>query len=127
MAKLKKGDLDKLRKEHSKPVKCEIVVSMGTCGIAAGGNDVMAVFEKELKEKGLNYVTLKKTGCMGMCFCEPNLMVKMEGMPDILYGNVDAKLADLIITEHIMKKKIVNQHIIFMPSKDVGKKMIVKE
>ena len=83
MEKMKKGDLEKFRKNYKPDHKGEIVISMGTCGIAAGGETVYKLFEQDLKEKGLVNIKLKKTGCLGMCFCEPNLVVRMEGMPEI--------------------------------------------
>jgi NADP-reducing hydrogenase subunit HndB len=122
MEKLKKGDLEKLRKNFKPDTKGEIMVSMGTCGIASGGEAVYKIFEQELKSNGLDKaIKLKKTGCLGMCFCEPNLVVKIEGMPEILYGNVDEKTAHSIISDHVIKKNILNNYVIFMPSTDTGK------
>lgn len=122
MAKMIKGDLEKFRKSFKPDHKGEIMISMGTCGIAAGGDMIYKIFEDEIKNKGLeNSIKLKKTGCLGMCFCEPNMIVKLEGMPEILYGNVDEKAAHLIVSEHVIKKNILNNYVIFMPSKDTGK------
>jgi (2Fe-2S) ferredoxin len=42
-------------------------------------------------------------------------------MPEILYGNVDEKAAHSIVSEHIIKKNILNNYVIFMPSKDTGR------
>lgn len=121
MAMMKKGDLAKFRKDFKADHKGEIMISMGTCGIAAGGDTIYKIFEEDLKNKGLESIKLKKTGCLGMCFCEPNMVVKLEGMPEILYGNVDEKAAHLIVSEHVIKKNILNNYVIFMPSKDTGK------
>ena len=123
MEKMKRWDLAKFRKSYKSPYKGEVVISMGTCGIAAGGDAIYKLFETEMKEKGLDNIKLKKTGCLGMCFCEPNLVVKIEGMPEILYGNVDEKAALLIMNEHLTKKRIVNFNTIFMPTNDIGKKI----
>ena len=120
MDKMKKGDLEKFRKAFKPDHKGEIMISMGTCGIAAGGDTIYKIFEEELKSKGLESIKLKKTGCLGMCFCEPNLVVKLEGMPEILYGNIDEKAARSIVSEHVIKKNILNNYVIFMPSKDTG-------
>ena len=121
MQKMKKGDLNNFRKNFKPEHQGEVVISMGTCGIAAGGDAIYKLFEKDLKEKGLVNIKLKKTGCLGMCFCEPNLIVRLEGMPEILYGNVDEKIAHEIFDEHLTKKRIVNNHVIFMPTTDIGK------
>ena len=121
MNKMKKGDLEAFRKNYEDTSKGEIMISMGTCGIAAGGDEIYRAFEEDLKNKGLDSIKLKKTGCLGMCFCEPNLIVKLDGMPEILYGNVDVKTAHSIVSEHVVKKNILNNYVIFMPTKDTGK------
>ena len=123
MEKMKRGDLAKFRKNYKSPYRGEVIISMGTCGIAAGGDTIYKLFETEMKEKGLDSIRLKKTGCLGMCFCEPNLIVRLDGMPDILYGHVDEKLARLIMNEHLTKKRIMNFNTIFMPTDDIGKKI----
>jgi len=127
MKKLRKGDIKKLRDSFKKDFRGEVVISMGTCGIAAGGNDVYELFKKELLEKGLDDIKLSKTGCLGMCFCEPNLIVKLDGMEEILYGNVNIDIATQIVNEHITRKRIVNNSVIFMPTEDIGRKLFKKE
>lgn len=125
MAKMTKGDLAKFRKDFKKDnkVKGEIMISMGTCGIAAGANDVLRHITETLQENGVTNISVRKTGCLGMCFCEPNLAVRVDGMPEIFYGNVNEQVAMSIVTEHIMKKQIVKNNVIFMPTKDTGKKL----
>jgi NADP-reducing hydrogenase subunit HndB len=98
--------------------KGRIVISLGTCGIAAGGDAVLETFKKEFLERHITNIELKQTGCLGMCFCEPNMFVSMEGMPDVLYGYVTPEIAERIVDEHISKKTLVNDYVIFMPVKD---------
>ena len=101
--------------------KGKIVISLGTCGIAAGGDKVFETFQKAFAEKHITNIELKQTGCLGMCFCEPNLFVSVEGMPDVLYGYVTPEIAERIVDEHIVKKSLVNEYVIFMPIKDAVK------
>jgi len=123
METMKKGDLEKFRQNYKSNFRGEIIISMGTCGIAAGGDKIFELFKKELSIKGLDDIQLKKTGCLGMCFCEPNLVVKLDGMVDILYGYVDEKIATRILNDHLSKKNIVNSYAIFMPTNDIGKEI----
>ncbi len=97
----------------------KILVGMGSCGIAAGADKVYALFENEISNMGLTNIKLQKVGCLGLCFSEPNVEVKMEGLPDILYGKVDEKFALRILLEHISDKKIINHNIIDKPYIDV--------
>jgi NADP-reducing hydrogenase subunit HndB len=99
----------------------EVIVGMGTCGIAAGGKVTLAAFIKALDEFGLSGVTVKQTGCMGLCYVEPTVEVKMAGMPDTIYGKVDAETAREIVKTHIMEKRLVDNHIFDRPAKDILK------
>ena len=50
----------------------EIKICMGTGGMAAGGNEVMDAFHKELNTAGVDAVvekfcSLHKVGCRGLC------------------------------------------------------------
>lgn len=99
----------------------EVIVGMGTCGIAAGGKTTLAAFVKALDEMDLKGVTIKQTGCMGLCYVEPTVEVKMAGMPDTIYGKVDAETAKEIVKTHIVGKKLLDNHIFDRPAKDILK------
>ena len=129
MAKMTLEDLRKLREEKKKVLDRRdvsgndivIIIGMGTCGIAAGAKDSLEAFLDEIDKKGLGHVTVKQTGCMGLCYVEPTVEVKVPGMPDTIYGKVDADTARKIVDEHIMSKKLVNNHIFDKPSTDIVK------
>lgn len=119
MEKLDLNTLDKLRK-GAKPAKdCEIIVSMGTCGIAAGGDALFEYFTAESAKRGLAHVLVKRTGCLGLCYVEPNVIVKTKDLPAILYGNVTGEVAAKILDEHIGRNQIVNGYVVAMPSEDI--------
>jgi NADP-reducing hydrogenase subunit HndB len=99
----------------------EIIVGMGTCGIAAGAKESLDAFVNELNSKDIRNVVIKQVGCMGFCHSEPTIEIHMEGMPDIIYGNVDAEVARKIVHSHILEKKLVDKHVFDKPSKDIVK------
>ena len=99
----------------------EIVVGMGTCGIAAGAKEALNAFVDELNSKDIRNVVIKQVGCMGFCHSEPTVEIKMDGMPDIIYGNVDAEVARKIVHSHILEKKLVDKHVFDKPSRDIVK------
>lgn len=101
--------------------KIKILIGFGTCGIAAGAARVMDTFKKELEKKDLYGISVEKTGCLGLCYSEPNVEVKVEGMPDVLYGKVDENFATKIVAEHIIERKIVNENIYDKPFIDIFK------
>jgi len=97
----------------------EILVGMGSCGIAAGANKVFNLFNHEVEKRGLKNVVVKKVGCLGLCFSEPNVEVKMAGLPDVLYGKVDEKFSLRILDEHLLMKNIINDNLYDKPYIDV--------
>ena len=99
----------------------EIVVGMGTCGIAAGAKETLDAFVDELTSKDVKNVVIKQTGCMGFCHSEPTVEVHMDGMPDIIYGNVDVETARQIVHSHILEKRLVDKHVFDRPAKDIVK------
>jgi len=129
MAKMTLEDLKKLRDEKKKSMDrrevagkdIEIVVGMATCGIAAGAKDTMSAILTELENQNMQNVILRQTGCMGFCYAEPTVEVRVPGMPDILYGNVDKETAVKIVRKHLLGKVLSNVHILDRPSADIMK------
>ena len=130
MAKMTLEDLRKLREQTKSNINrrdvsendIQIIVGTGTCGIAAGSKDVINAFIDAVEGQKLEHVTIRQTGCMGLCYVEPTVEVKVPGMPDTIYGKVDAAVAQKIVTEHILGKKLVEGHIFDRPAPDIMKK-----
>ena len=94
---------------------------MGTCGIAAGSKSTYSVFEKVLSDLDLTDINLKESGCMGLCYAEPTVEVAVPGMPTVIYGNVDEETAKQIVTDHVSRKLLLNDHIYDRPALDIVK------
>lgn len=130
MAKMTLEDLRKLREQTKGNINrrdvsendIQIIVGTGTCGIAAGSKEVINTFIDAVEVQKLEHVTIRQTGCMGLCYVEPTVEVKVPGMPDTIYGKVDAAVAAKIVTEHILGKKLVEGHIFDRPAPDIMKK-----
>lgn len=87
-----------------------IRVGMDTGGIAAGAGDIYDLLVEEKSKRGLA-VEIRRTGSVGLVFADPVVVVSAEGMPDIMYGNVSAECARGILTEHVGKKQLLNDHV----------------
>ena len=130
MAKMTLEDLRKLREQTKSNINrrdvsendIQVIVGTGTCGIAAGSKDVINAFIDAVEAQKLEHVTIRQTGCMGLCYVEPTVEVRVPGMPDTIYGKVDAAVAAKIVTEHILGKKLVEGHIFDRPAPDIMKK-----
>ena len=129
MAKLNLDDLRKLRdakkgemqKRELEGKDIEIIIGMGTCGIAAGAKDALDAFIDELDKKGISNVLVKQTGCMGFCANEPTVEIRVPQMTATIYGNVDAAVARRIVNDHIVNRKLVSDHVFDKPSVDIIK------
>lgn len=90
----------------------QVVVHMGTCGIAAGARDVLAQVVAELAEAKAPNVVVKQTGCLGLCDQEPMMTITDKGGKEFRYGKLDRHKVHEIIQEHVLGGKPVIEHII---------------
>ena len=129
MAKLTLEELRKMRGERQKAMEMrdssnkdvQVIVGMGTCGIAAGAKDTFAALVDTLAAKGLTNVLIRQTGCMGLCHSEPTVEVVVPGMPTVIYGHVDAATAKDIVDRHIVGHELIQGKILDKPSIDIVK------
>jgi NADP-reducing hydrogenase subunit HndB len=129
MAKMTLEQLRNLREAKKKEMtlrnsgekSTQIIIGMGTCGIAAGAKEAFDAFLEELDHHGITDVRITQTGCMGLCHSEPTVEVNVPGMPDVIYGNVDAQTARRIVKEHLVGKALVSEHIFDKPATDIIK------
>ena len=129
MAKLTLEDLRRMRGEKQKAMEMrdnsnkdvQVIVGMGTCGIAAGAKETFTALIDALNEKNLTNVLVRQTGCMGLCHSEPTVEVVVPGMPAVIYGHVDAATAKDIVEKHIVGKQLIEGKILDKPSIDIVK------
>ncbi len=80
----------------------DILIGMGTCGLAAGALETFEQLEIVLKKKGLNHVNVISVGCVGFCHMEPTVQVNIPGKEPVIYGRIT----------HDQVEKLVNKVII---------------
>jgi len=113
----KKGDM---RKREAEGKETQVIVGMGTCGIAAGAKATLDAFISGLDEhKLVDTCLVRQTGCMGLCHSEPTVEVVAPGMPTVIYGNVNAAVAKEIIQKHLIGKELLSGHILDRPAVDI--------
>jgi len=76
-----------------------VVIGLGSCGIAAGAQDVMDAFDSALAAHGVE-ASLEVTGCNGACHREPIVEV-YQGADHWTYGGVTVAQADEIVEKHL--------------------------
>jgi len=128
MAKMSLDDLRKLRDDKKTDLRkrdadgkeIQVIVGMGTCGIAAGAKATLDAFIAGLDEhKLVDSCLVRQTGCMGLCHSEPTVEIVAPGMPPVIYGNVNADVAKEIIQKHIIGKELIGGYILDRPAADI--------
>lgn len=116
-----KLDIEKARKELEGD---RITVGLATCGISAGGNPVF----EALKNSGFG-INVEKVGCVGMCYNEPIVTVKMNGKKSI-YGNITkdnvGKLIDCIKKGNECEKLLIANDIMEMEFYKKQKRLVME-
>ena len=107
MKQSRENDMTIREKSNSPESLVQIRVAMATCGIAAGARTVMnTLIEKIDKDKIPAVVT--QGGCMGYCYAEPTIEVKMPGKDPVVFGYVDEKKAAEIIDKYVKNGELVD-------------------
>jgi (2Fe-2S) ferredoxin len=94
------------------PGNIQVIVGMGSCGIAVGARDTMNSVLEFIETEKLNGVTVTQTGCSGLCEQEPILEVVLGDQPKVMYGRVDAQVAQKIMKQHVQNGQPLRQNVI---------------
>ncbi len=95
------------RKKRAK----KVIVGMGTCGLSAGAQSAYDKFE-EILDANPGSFELSRTGCFGMCFCDPLVEVRENGAR-VFYAKVTPELATEIYKSHIEGGKVLEDHVAY--------------
>jgi NADP-reducing hydrogenase subunit HndB len=112
-------DLKRVREEalqkrqlKSEPGGIQIIVGMGTPGIAAGARETMKAILETIAEKQLTNIVVRQTGNIGLDSWEPIVQVIIGEQPKVTYGRVNPDAARRIMQEHIQEGKIIKDYVI---------------
>ncbi|MBI5950809.1 MAG: (2Fe-2S) ferredoxin domain-containing protein [Chloroflexi bacterium] len=112
-------DLKRIREEalEKRKVKTaegtiQVMVAMGTCGIAAGARDTMKAILDHIENNNVSSVIVTQTGCIGKCDYEPIVSVAIGADPKVVYGHINPERARKIMQEHVVGGKVLTEWII---------------
>jgi NADP-reducing hydrogenase subunit HndB len=112
-------DLKRLREEalEKRKVKtatgqAQVVVAMGTCGIAAGARETMKAILSQIETDNLSGILVTQTGCIGLCEREPIVLVTVGESPKMTYGKVTPEVAVRILKEHVLGGQPVKEYLV---------------
>ncbi|MFA7691362.1 MAG: (2Fe-2S) ferredoxin domain-containing protein [Candidatus Hydrogenedentes bacterium] len=113
------ADLSALREKaraaialRSEPKEITVTVHMGTCGIAAGTRDVLSTLTQCLDQEGVNNVTVRQSGCIGLCDREPMFTLVDKSGKEYRYGKLNSERVRTIVQDHILKGNPVMEYLI---------------
>ena len=114
LEELKRVREEALAKKQMKaaPGSVQVIVAMGTCGIAAGARDTMKSVLNYIEAQHLSGVTVTQTGCMGMCEQGPIVQVIFGEQAKVTYGKVNADVAAQIMKQHVQGGVPLKDHVL---------------
>lgn len=97
-------------KEQSHAV--EIIVGMGTPGIAAGARETMKAILQFIEDHQIEDVTVRQTGNIGLDSFEPIVQIQVQEQDKVTYGNITADKVNDLLRQHILNGQVVEQYVI---------------
>ncbi|HPE67826.1 MAG TPA: NADH-quinone oxidoreductase subunit NuoF [Thermotogota bacterium] len=94
-----------------------ILMCAGGACISAGEESCLDALKRSIEKYGLGDVTrIVETGCMGMCDAGPLMVIYPEG---VFYQKLEAKDMETIVSEHLLKGRVVEAKLLESPGKEV--------
>ena len=112
-------DLATLRRQSRKAMnirtpdkEIQVTVHMGTCGLAAGAREVATELAEALLESAVENVSLKESGCVGLCDKEPMITVTERSGRQYRYGKLDRQKVIEVVQEHLINGEPLVDYIV---------------
>ncbi|MCA1953594.1 MAG: (2Fe-2S) ferredoxin domain-containing protein [Anaerolinea sp.] len=96
--------------------QAQVIVGMGTCGIAAGARETMKAILDAIQEENLSGIIVTQTGCIGLCEREPIVQVVVGEQAKVTYGKVTPAIARRILKQHVVGGQVVEENVIPLQS-----------
>jgi len=90
----------------------EVIVGMGTVGIAAGARETLKTILDFIESENLSGIVVRQTGNIGLDSWEPVVQVVVGSEPKVSYGKVTPEIAKQILIEHVVGGKVVKQFVV---------------
>jgi NADP-reducing hydrogenase subunit HndB len=109
---LKRIREEALQKRQAKAVsgQKEIIVGMGTVGIAAGARETLKAVLDYIENNNLSDILVRQTGNIGLDSWEPIVQVVIGEESKVTYGKVTPDVARRIMKEHIVGGTVVKDY-----------------
>jgi NADP-reducing hydrogenase subunit HndB len=98
--------------KDSEEHQVRVLVGMATCGIAAGAKPVLSALTEEIEKRSLPGITVKQTGCIGICQYEPVVEIHETGKNKVTYVNMTPEKVVNVVSHHLVNRCIVEEYTI---------------
>jgi NADP-reducing hydrogenase subunit HndB len=114
LEELKRVREEALRKREARLAagQVQIVVGMGTPGIAAGARETVKAILAFIEQQGLSGVDVRQTGNIGLDSWEPIVQVRIGDAAPVTYGRVTPEAAREIMQAHVVGGQVLPGYII---------------
>ena len=65
-----------------------------------------------IETENVRGVTVTQTGCIGLCEQEPIIQIVLGDQPKVVYGKVNAQVAEKVMKQHVQNGQPVKENII---------------
>lgn len=110
-------DLKRLREEalEKRKVKTasgqtQIIVGMGTVGIAAGARETLKAILDTIEQNNMSDILVRQTGNIGLDSFEPIVQVVIGENSKVTYGRVTPDAVRRIMKEHVLNGQVVKEY-----------------
>ena len=88
-------------------------VRVGTamCGQAAGARDTLAAVESELDARAID-ANLDEVGCLGLCFAEPLVDIKIPGGSRLFFSSVTPEVVPDIVDSYVAGRRVPDSNVL---------------
>jgi NADP-reducing hydrogenase subunit HndB len=111
---LKRVREEALQKRQAKSLsgQKEVIVGMGTVGIAAGARETLKAILDYIEQQGLTDILVRQTGNIGLDSLEPIVQVVIGEQPKVTYAKVNAAIAQQIMKQHVVEGAVVKEYVV---------------
>jgi NADP-reducing hydrogenase subunit HndB len=107
-----RAEIVEAKQQQARLAMVQVIVSLGTCGIAAGALDTLKAIQQQVAANHLETVHVSHTGCAGLCKYEPMIEVIAADSAKVTYGHVTPEVARRIFREHVQGGKVVEEYVV---------------
>jgi NADP-reducing hydrogenase subunit HndB len=112
----------------------KVTVHLGTCGIAAGAQPILAAFLEKAnaanaataaraadeEQRKAAWVLVTTSGCAGLCAREPMATVEVRGAAPVKYGDLTPEKVARIFAEHVQGGRPVAEYALVQGSERIS-------